>query len=85
MSDKALDALISMRQYYQLESKKTLKMMIKKSSKPSMIYFFYNPTRIRIVCLIIRILLFANYPDRIGTESHPYFSLLFLKVYDEQL
>ena len=69
MRDKTLDALISMRQYYELESKKTLKMMIKKSSKPGMIYFFYNPTRIRIVCLIIRILLFANYPDRIRIGS----------------
>ena len=71
MSDKTLDALISMRQYYELESKKTLKMMIKKSSKPGMIYFFYNPTRIWIVCLIIRILLFANYPDRIRIQSEP--------------
>ena len=71
MSDKTLDALISMRQYYQLESKKTLKMMIKKSSKPGMIYFFYNPTRIWIVCLIILILLFANYPDRIRIRSEP--------------
>ena len=45
--------------------------MIKKSSKPGMIYFFYNPTTIWIVCLIIQILLFANYPDRIQIRSEP--------------